>query len=86
MRTMDCMLGGALCVVFLVSGACAQEGLATGGGVSGHNTIQQAPSGGRVGGGAAAPGGGGDGRGAPTPEERRTEKHNNDVTQICKGC
>ena len=73
---------GAIC---LTGGARAQEGLATSGGVQGHNTIQQAPSGGRVAGGASNLGGT-VGRGEPTAQERQTEKHNNDVTQICKGC
>ena len=79
--TFACLLGA----IFLTESAGAQEGLATSSGIQGHNTIQQAPSGGRVAGGASNLGGTA-GRGEPTAQERQIEKHNNDVTQICKGC
>lgn len=91
MRLVVLILGGALFMVPLATGASAQRGLATSGTLGGQNTIQQAPSGGRVNGGSAASGGsavsgGTAAQGQPTAEERETEKRNNAATQICKGC
>ena len=85
MRVVGLILGGALFMVPLATGASAQRGLATSGTLGGQNTIQQAPSGGRVNGGTAASGGTA-AQGQPTAEERETEKRNNAATQICKGC
>ena len=75
-------------VVFLivVAEAHAQEGLATSSTISGHNTIQQAPSGGRV---QRAPVGDPEDhttQGRPTSQEWKTEQWNDALTSICKGC
>ena len=85
MRVVGLILGGALLMLPLATGASAQRGLATSGTLGGQNTIQQAPSGGRVNGGIAASGGTA-AQGQPTAEERETEQRNNAATQICKGC
>lgn len=75
---------GALSVPWCGADASAQEGLATSTTIQGHNTIQQAPSGGRAPrGGAAA---GTNNQGFSDAQERRFEDHNNAVSQICKGC
>lgn len=66
--------------------AWAQEGLATSSSVQGHNTIQQAPSGGRVGGAVAGTAANSAPQGTSNAEERDIERRNNAATQICKGC
>lgn len=84
MKTAIVIVAGALGVMSFGAGASAQEGLATSTTIQGHNTIQQAPSGGRVNrnGAPAAT----DNQGFSNEQERRFEEHNNAVSQICKGC
>ena len=74
-----------LAAFFPVSVASAQ-GLATSSTVGGHNTVQQAPSGGTT---SGAPGAGSPDsstQGQPTVEERKLEQHDKAASEICKGC
>lgn len=79
------VVGILLALSFTAPSAWAQSGQATSSTVQGHNTVQQAPSGGRVGGAA---GGGQSGQSTPeqTNQDRAVERQNDAATQICKGC
>lgn len=84
MRAAIVFVAGTLSVLGYGADAWAQEGLATSTTIHGHNTIQQAPSAGRAArSGAAA---GTNNQGFTDARERQFERHNNAVSQICKGC
>jgi hypothetical protein len=79
------VVGMLLAVSSTAPSAWAQSGQATSSTVQGHNTVQQAPSGGRTGG---ATDGGQSGQSTPeqTNQDRAVERQNDAATQICKGC